>query len=82
MALTLFVWGRWRHDVVALAVLFIAVGLGWMRLHASDRLQDLLGSCPDEGTLDLPNADGGVDGMARVMQQVGAQELPCILGVA
>jgi len=27
MALTLFVWGRWRHDVVALVVLCIAVGL-------------------------------------------------------
>jgi di/tricarboxylate transporter len=27
-ALVMFAWGRWRHDVVALVVLFVAVGLG------------------------------------------------------
>lgn len=27
-ALALFAWGRWRHDVVALVVLFVAIGLG------------------------------------------------------
>src|SRR5690606_39410654 len=30
-ALVLFGWGRWRHDVVALAVLFVAVGLGLVK---------------------------------------------------
>mgnify|MGYP001192962292 CR=1 FL=1 len=28
VALAMFAWGRWRHDVVALVVLFVAVGLG------------------------------------------------------
>lgn len=31
VALVLFAWGRWRHDVVALVVLFIAVGLGLVK---------------------------------------------------
>ncbi|HLT77164.1 MAG TPA: SLC13 family permease [Ferrovibrio sp.] len=31
VALVLFGWGRWRHDVVALAVLFVAVGLGLVK---------------------------------------------------
>lgn len=31
VALTLFAWGRWRHDVVALAVLFAAVVLGLVK---------------------------------------------------
>lgn len=31
VALVLFAWGRWRHDVVALVVLFVAVGLGLVR---------------------------------------------------
>lgn len=31
VTLALFVWGRWRHDVVALAVLFIAVAVGLVK---------------------------------------------------
>src|SRR3546814_1322963 len=30
-ALVLFAWGRWRHDVVALVVLFAAVGMGLVK---------------------------------------------------
>lgn len=30
-ALALFAWGRWRHDIVALTVLFVAVGLGLVK---------------------------------------------------
>jgi Na+/H+ antiporter NhaD/arsenite permease-like protein len=30
-ALAMFAWGRWRHDVVALTVLFIAVAMGLVK---------------------------------------------------
>lgn len=33
VALAMFAWGRWRHDVVALVVLFVAVGLGLVPAH-------------------------------------------------
>ncbi|WP_300295244.1 SLC13 family permease [Ferrovibrio sp.] len=35
VALVLFAWGRWRHDVVALAVLFIAVAIGLVKPDAA-----------------------------------------------
>ncbi len=39
MGLTLFVWGRWRHDVVALVVLCITVGLGLVQAESLCRFR-------------------------------------------
>jgi hypothetical protein len=39
MAPTLFVWGCWRHDIVALVVLYIAVSLGLVQAESLCRFR-------------------------------------------